>query len=162
MNPYALLAAILGGIALACGLAYSGYRFGVDATEGKYLNQQLTQADKIIVHDRIVEREVPKIITKYVQTTTTVEVSHETIVKEIADVLDEHCTMPHGFAELLVAFANSPDGQLPDSQAVTRYAGIYGCRETAKAIADDLRAGYINTARLEGLQGYVKAKQLTD
>lgn len=160
MNPWALLGGLVAGILIACGIAYGGYRFGVDATESKYLNAQLVAADKVIVRDRIIEKQVPQIITKYVQTTTTVEVTHEVTVKEIDDVLDEHCVMPHGFAELLVAFANSRDGQLPDSDAIAKYAGVYGCRETAKAIADDLRAGYINTARLYGLQGYVKAKQL--
>jgi hypothetical protein len=162
MNLYLLGGAFLAGVALVCGVAWGGYEWGADSVRSANLAKELTQAQKVVVRQQILERQVPTIVTKYVQTTTTVEVSHETLVKEIADVLDEHCVMPHGFAELLVAFANSRDGQLPDPQAVARYAGIYGCRETAKAIADDLRAGFLNTARLEGLQGYVKAKQLAE
>lgn len=115
---------------------------------------EASRVDKIIVRDRIIEKEVPKIVEKVVTRTVTVTKEVDHVVTKIEHDIPPDCVLPDNYGVLLVAAAR---GLNPDAPGVAdALAGAYGCREVLAATLHDLKAGWINTARLDGLQEYVR------
>lgn len=158
MNPYVLLAAVLGGIALAIGIAAGGYKAGFAVAALDAAGKENARLDKIIVQDRVIEKEVPKIVERVVTKTVTVTKEVERVVTKIEHDIPADCVLPDRFGLLLIAAARGLD---PDAPGVAdALGGAYGCREVLTATLHDLKAGWNNTATLEGLQDYERAKQL--
>lgn len=141
--------ALIGGAIFTVLVALGAFRAGERSSELDCQAEKNTALDKIIVKQQVLIKEVPKIVTEYVQTTTTVENTyHETITK-VPSVFDPSCTMPPWWGELFVAAAN---GQSFDpSRTVGKVPGSYGCTETATATLKDLSAGSQNSAQLVGV-----------
>lgn len=154
MNPYAIGAAVLAGIVLAVGLAFGGYKAGVGVTEAAWEAKEIARVEKIVVRDHVVEREVPKIVERVVTRTVTVEKEVERVRTVVEKSIPADCVLPDRYGLLLVAAARGLDPDAPGS--ADALAGTYGCRETLDATLADLKAGWINTERLAGLQEYVR------
>jgi hypothetical protein len=154
MNIYA----VLGGVALAVGLFFSGVTVGTKIERLDRVQERATELDRVIVHQQIVIKQVPKIVTRVVEKEVTVEKEVERVVTASNHMLAPDCVLPGDFGMLLVAAANGVD----PTGSVDEIAGKYGCRETLAAILSDLRAGWVNSARLEGLQQYEKVVRPTE
>jgi 3-oxoacyl-[acyl-carrier-protein] synthase III len=145
---------IVGGLVIASAIFGFGVRVGAKLEENATIKADLTRADKVIVKQTEVIREVPKIVTRVVTKEVTVEKEVERVIVASHKLLAPDCVLPDNFGMLLVAAANGAD---PGSSATfDAYAGGYGCTETLAAILSDLRAGWRNSARLEGLQEWAK------
>ena len=139
-------------VAVACG--GGGFVVGKRLEVASELDRELTRATKVIAVQRDVIREVPKIIEKYVQTTVTIKEETERVIEVTPKRLPDDCIMPTGFGELLVGAAR---GITPNaSGTIDETAGTYGCAEILTATVRDLQAGRTNSARLAGLQEYVR------
>ena len=150
---------LLGGIGLAVVIFLGGYRSGSAVASLEAAQARAGELDKIIVQQKVVEREVPKIVTKVVTKTQTVTKEVDRVVLKSSEVLSPDCVMPHDYTELLLAAARGIDPNVPGSlDAIT---GEYGCREVLGATLSDLKAGWHNTATLEGLQAAVRVNQPT-
>lgn len=141
--------ALIGGALFTVMVAFGGYRAGEASAGLDCAAKQALVTDKIITQQRVIIKEIPKIITKYVADTTTIERTYETTIKELPDVFDANCTMPKRWGELFVNAANGRAASDPGS--ATPSPASYGCLETAKATLSDLKAGSANTAQLTGL-----------
>lgn len=146
MNLYALL----GGVGLAVALFFGGWYCGGAVEKLDRAQERATELDRIVKVDRILIKEVPKIVTKTVTREVEVTKEVERVVTASDHLLNPDCVLPGNFGMLLVAAANGID----PAGSVDEIAGAYGCREVLAAILSDLRAGWINSARLEGLQQY--------
>lgn len=134
-------------------VAAGGYKAGSAVTALNYEQARAGEVDKLVVHQQVVIKEVPKIVAKYIQTTTTVETETTHVITKVPDLLAADCLMPSQFGQLLVAAANGVD---PDNgPEFAKYAGEYGCREVLKATLLDLKSGWKNTAHLEAVEQYV-------
>lgn len=150
MNPYALAAAAIGGVVLAVVLALGGYKAGAAVVQSKWNEAELARAEKIIVRERVIAKEVPKIVVQTVEREKVVEKEVERVVTVIPKILAPDCVLPDGFGMLLVSAANGVDPTAPG--APNAFSGGYDCRATLAAILTDLEAGWQNSARLHGLQ----------
>jgi hypothetical protein len=152
MNPWTILIAAAAGVALAVAIALGGYKAGYAAKGFEDAGVEATRTAKIITRQQVVIQEVPKIVEKVVTQTVTVTKEVERVVTQIAHDIPADCVLPDNYGVLLVAAARGLD---PDAPGVADgLAGTYGCREVLAATLRDLKAGWINTARLEGLQAY--------
>lgn len=141
--------AVIDGALFTVLVAFGSYKAGEAVAGLDYQAKLSLQKDNIITRDRLVIKEIPKIITKYVADTTTVERTYETTIKELPDVFDVNCTMPKRWGEL---FSNAARGSAPsDPQSTPPTPQSYGCLETAKATLSDLKAGTENTSQLSAL-----------
>lgn len=145
---------VVGGLVIASAIFGFGVRVGAKLEENATIKADLTRADKVIVKQVEVIREVPKIVTRVVEREVTVEKEVERVVTVANSMLAPDCVLPDNFGLLLVSAANGVDPAAPG--AVDAFAGKYDCRETLAAVLSDLRAGWRNTARLEGLQQWAK------
>lgn len=153
-NPWVLLGAVLGGIAIAVGIAAGGYKWGYSVAALDAAGKENARLDHIIVRERVVEKEVPKIVEKTVTRTVTVTKEVERVVTKIEHDIPPDCVLPDRYGLLLVAAARGLD---PDAPGVAdALSGAYGCREVLEATLHDLKAGWINTARLDGLQAWAR------
>lgn len=148
MNLYVFLA----GIGIAVAIFFGGYESGKKIERLDRVQERATELDHVITQQQVVIREVPKIVTKVVTKEVTVEKEVERVVIASQHVLAPDCVLPGDFGMLLVAAANGID----PAGNVDEITGRYDCRETLAAILSDLRAGWVNTSRLEGLQQYEK------
>jgi hypothetical protein len=149
-----LAGAGIGGILLAMAIAAGGYKAGYAVAALDAAGKENARLDRIIVRERVVAKEVPKIVEKVVTKTVTVTKEVERVVTKIQHDIPPDCVLPDRYGVLLVAAARGLD---PDAPGVAdALAGTYGCREVLAATLADLRAGYINTARLEGLQAWAR------
>lgn len=155
MNIYA----VLGGVALAVALFFGGVTVGTKIERLDRVQERATELDRVIVHQQIVIKQVPKIVTRVVEKEVTVEKEVERVVTASNHMLAPDCVLPGDFGMLLVAAANGWD---PSAGGVDEARGTYGCHETLAAILSDLRAGWVNSARLEGLQQYEKVVRPTE
>lgn len=144
---------VLGGVLLAVALFVGGVHVGRTYEKLDREQAKVTELDHIVTVQKVVIREVPKIVTKTVTREIEVTKEVERVVTESQHLLAPDCVLPGDFGMLLVAAANGVD---PAAGGVDEITGTYGCRETLAAVLTDLRAGWINTARLEGLQEYQK------
>jgi hypothetical protein len=131
-----------------------GFHVGRVYESAGNLDVALKQADKVIEVERVVTVEVPKIVTKVVTKEKVIEKEVDRVIAQVPHLLDPDCVLPGDFGLLLVAAANGLDPAAPGS--VDAIAGGYDCREVITAILTDLRAGWRNSARLEGLQSWAK------
>lgn len=148
MNLYALL----GGVGLAVALFFGGWYCGGAVEKLDRVQERATELDRIVKVQQVVIKEVPKIVTKTVTREVEVTKEVERVVTASNHMLNPDCVLPGNFGMLLVAAANGID----PAGSVDEIAGTYGCHETLAAVLSDLRAGWINSARLEGLQQYEK------
>ncbi len=111
--------------------------------------KELTRAEKVIVRERVVIQEVPKIVTKVVTKEVEVAKEVERVVTVIQNISPD-CVLPPDFVRVLIDTAKRFDGEATGSP--DEKAGTDGCREVLAAIVKDLGAGKQNTARLQGLQ----------
>ena len=146
MNPWILLAAAVALIASFL----AGVGVGKDLKQGEWDSAELTRAEKVIVRERVIAKEVPKIVTKVVTRDVEVEKEVERVVTIIKTV---DCVLPPEFGRMLVNSANAIDGS---TGGVDEAPGAYECREVLEAIAKDYGAGKRNSNRLAGLQEYVR------
>ena len=150
MSPYALVA---GGVAML-GLILGSFHVGRVYERAGHTAADLVQAERVIVKQEIVVKEVPKIVTKTVTREVEVVKEVERVVTAANHMLAPDCVLPGDFGLLLVAAANGDDPTSPGATA--HLTGGYDCRETLAAILADLQAGWRNSARLEGLQAWAK------
>jgi hypothetical protein len=153
VKQYALLIALVAGIAICVGCFGVGYKAGHAVAALDAQQQKNVELDHVVTVQKVLIREVPKIVTRVVHTETTIEKEVDRVITESHHMLAPDCVLPGDFGMLLVAAANGID---PAARGVDGISGTYGCRETLAAILTDLRAGWINSARLEGLQQYEK------
>ena len=78
----------------------------------------------------------------------------ERVILQIEKAVPADCVLPDDYGFLLVAAANGIDPESPG--AIDAYSGAYGCRETLAATLKDLRGGWQNSARLDGLQDWAR------
>ncbi len=150
MNPYLWLAA-----AIFVALCSAGsYRIGMKVERSDWQQKELTRAEKVIVRERVISVEVPKIVTKVVEKRVEVEKEVERVVTKIPDLVAADCVLPDNFGFLLVATANGVDTET--ARGTNALAGSYGCRETLEALIRDHEAGEVNAERLAGLQRWVE------
>ena len=136
---------------------FMGWKAGSAVAELEATQARAGELDKIVVQQKVVEKEVPKIVTRVVTKTLTTTKEVDRVILKSSEVLSPDCIMPAHYGELLVAAAQGLDPNVPGSlDAVT---GEYGCRETLDATLKDLKAGWHNTATLEGLQAAVRVNQ---
>jgi len=128
------------------GSVKSGYEWA----KGEEAQRDLVRAEKIIVRQKIVEVEVPKIVEKVVTRTLTVEKEVERVVEKIVTIPADCDASELGL--FLTAAANGFDPSRPPDG----FVGAYGCREVLAATLHDLRAGWINTTRYDALKDWVK------
>lgn len=150
MNPYLWLAGLL--FVLAC--SAGSYRIGVKVERSEWLAKKVEVQEKIIYRDRVIEKEVPKIVTRVVEKRVEVEKEVERVVTVIPKVLAPDCVLPDGFGLLLASAANGIDPTAPGGAST--FAGTYDCREVLAAVLTDLEAGWVNSQRLQGLQQWVE------
>lgn len=150
INPWFLVAF---GLALI-GAAGGGFHMGRVYESAGNLDVALKQANKVIEVQKVVTREVPKIVTKVVTREVTVEKEVERVITQANHMLAPDCVLPGDFGLLLVAAANGVDPAAPAPSL--GLAGAYDCREVLTAVLTDLRAGWRNSARLEGLQEWAQ------
>lgn len=148
MNLYIFLA----GIGLAIALVAAGFEAGRKVERLDAVQERATELDHVVTQQQVVIKEVPKIVTKVVTREVTVEKEVQRVVTVSSHMLDPDCVLPGDFGMLLVAAANGVD----PTGDIDEIAGKYGCREVLAAILSDLQSGWINSARLEGLQQYEK------
>ncbi len=146
---------LAGGLALALAAGLGGYQLGAQVTDGKWTAKELARAERIVVRQEVLIREVPKIVTKTVERERIVEKEVDRVVTVIPRMLAPDCVLPERYGELLVGAARGiePD---PSTGRIDVTAGTYGCREVLEATLRDLKAGAQNSARLAGLQDYVR------
>lgn len=149
-NPWIIVGFLVALIAASLG----GGRVGAMLERGKWEAKELTRAEKLIVRQEVLIREVPKIVVKTVTKEVTVEKEVERVVTVVDKIIAPDCVLPDGFGMLLVAAARGLDPEAPGVADETR--GTYGCRETLDATLSDLKAGWRNTARLDGLQEWAR------
>ena len=145
---------VIGGLVMASAIFGFGVRVGAKMEENTTIKADLTRADKVIVRQEILIREVPKIVTKVVTKEVEVVKEVDRVVAQIENVLAPDCVLPDNYGFLLVAAAKGVDPAAAGESDEAR--GAYGCREVLKATLADLQAGWRNTARLEGLQEWAK------
>lgn len=150
MSPWALIG---GGVAMLV-LILGSFNVGRVYERAGVIEADLKRADKVIVRLETINKVVPKIVTKTVTREVEVVKEVDRVVTASHHMLAPDCVLPGDFGLLLVAAANGDDPAAPGSAA--QYAGGYDCRQTLAAILSDLRAGWVNSARLEGLQQYEK------
>lgn len=149
MNPWLIVGALL----LAAATGAGGIRIGMQMERTGWQEKEIARADKIIVKQEILIREVPKIVTKTVTKEKVIEKEVERVVTLIEKALPVDCALPDRYGELLVGAAR---GLEPDATGgIAETAGAYGCAEVLEATLSDLKAGWINSTRLAGLQEYV-------
>jgi hypothetical protein len=148
---------ILVGALLVSGVFGLGWKAGSAVASLDAAQARAGELDHIVAVDRIVEREVPKIVTQYVQTTTTVTTETEHVLLKVSDTLSPDCIMPTGYGQLLVAAARGIDPA--DTTGFNGLAGTYDCRAVLNATIKDLAAGRRNTSKLGALQAVVKLDQ---
>lgn len=149
MNLYALL----GGVGLAVALFFGGWYCGGAVEKLDRVQERATELDRIVKVQQVVIKEVPKIVTKTVTREVEVTKEVERVVIASQHMLAPDCVLPGDFGLLLVSAANGID---PAAGGVDGISGGYDCRETLAAILSDLRGGWRNSARLEGLQEWAK------
>lgn len=140
------------GAVLLLGIGGGGFRLGSEIKQAQWDREKLVAADHIVRVDKIIQVEVPKIVTRVVTKTVTVEKEVSHVQAVVNENIPADCILPDKFGMLLVAAARGID---PDSPAAAAISGAYGCREVLDATLRDLKAGYKNTATLEGLVAYV-------
>lgn len=145
---------VLGGIFLAVVIFMGGVKAGVAYTENTTIKADLLRAEKVIVRTEMLVQEVPKIVTKTVTREVEVVKEVERVVTAAHSMLAPDCVLPDNFGLLIVAAANGVDPQAPGSTDEAR--GRYDCHETLEAVLSDLQAGWVNSARLAGLQSWAK------
>lgn len=146
MNIYVFLA----GIAVAVALFMAGVKTGHTYAENTTIAADLKRADRMIVQQQVLVREVPKIVTRVVTKEVEVVKEVERVVVQSHHLVAPDCVLPDNFGMLLVAAANGVDPEAAGSADAFR--GGYGCRESLAAILTDLSAGWRNSTRLAGLQ----------
>jgi hypothetical protein len=144
---------VLGGIAIAVALVLGGYKAGHAVAAIDAAQERAAQQEKVIVHQQVLVKEVPKIVTRTVTKEVTVEKEVERVVTVAHDLLAPDCVLPDNFGMLLVAAANGAD---PSTGDVDAFRGAYDCRATLAAVLADLSAGWRNSARLDGLQEWAR------
>lgn len=149
MNPWVLV----GFGVLVISTALGSFHVGQVYERAGFIEADLRKAEKVIVKQVEVIREVPKIVTKVVTREVEVVKEIERVSVAAQTMLSPDCVMPDSFGLLLVAAANGVDPASPDALGAS---GSYDCIETITAILTDLRDGYKNTARLAGLQEWAK------
>jgi hypothetical protein len=154
VKQYALLIALVAGIAICVGCFGVGYKAGHAVAALDAAQEKVTELDRVIRVDRVVIQQVPKIVERVVTKEVTVTKEVDRVITLAGSMLAPDCVMPDNFGLLLVAAANGVDPSAPG--VPDEAAGRYDCRETLTAVLSDLRAGWRNTARLEGLQQYEK------
>lgn len=145
--------AVIGGAIFTVLVAFGGYRAGTATAGLECAGERAAAVDKIITQDKIIIREVPKIITKYIQTTTTVENTYHDSTVLVPNLFDSSCIMPSWWGEL---FVNAANGVSNDPRTAGKAPGVYGCIETAKATLGDLKAGTANSAQAAGIQQWAQ------
>jgi hypothetical protein len=123
-NPWVLV--VFGAILIATALG--SFHVGGVYTRAGFIEADLKRADKVIVKQQVIVREVPKIVTKVVTKEVTVERVVERVVEKIPELLAPDCVLPDDYGRLLVSAANGVDPAAGGSDA---FAGTYGCREVA-------------------------------
>ncbi len=149
MNVYAILGVLLMGAA-AC---FASFEIGAKVERSTWLAKEVKVQERIIYRDRVIEKEVPTIVTKVVTKTVTVEKEVERVVEIAAKVIPADCVLPAHYGGLLVAAANGRDTEAAGGADAP--PAEYGCLETLDATLADLKAGWVNSARLAGLQQWV-------
>lgn len=150
MNVYALI----GGILIAVAIFAGGVKAG-RAMEGiEWAQEKAARQERVIVRQQKVIVEVPKIVERVVTRERVVEKEVDRVVTVVEKAIPVDCVLPDNFGMLLVSAARGLDPETPGVADAT--GGAYGCRETLAATLADLKAGWINSARLEGLQQYVR------
>lgn len=149
MNLYVLL----GGVALAIALFTGGAMCGSAIKQVEWDQEKAARTEASLVRERVLVREVPKIVTKVVTKEVTVTKEVERVVEKIPELIPVDCVLPDNYGLLLVAAANGVEPGTGDADA---FAGTYGCREVLDATLKDLKAGWVNTARLDGLQAWTR------
>lgn len=149
VNPWVLVG--FGVILIASVLG--SFHVGQVYERAGFIEADLRKANKVIERDRIVIREVPKIVTKVVTQEVTVTKEVERVVTVSQTMLAPDCVLPDNFGLLLVAAANGVD---PTAASIDDYRGTYGCREVLASTLQDLLAGWRNSARLNGLQEWAR------
>ncbi len=150
INPY-LWAAGLIFLALSCA---GSFRIGMKVERSDWQQKELTRAEKVIVRERTIAVEVPKIVTKVVEKRVEVEKEVERVVTVIPKVIAPDCVLPDGFGRLLVLTANGLDPET--ARGANALDGAYGCREVLEALIRDHEAGGVNASRLQALQEWVE------
>lgn len=148
LNPWALIGGALAAIAYSALLIGLGERIA----EGKQAKEKVKVVTQELVIERTLRINVPKIVTKTVTETVTVEKEVERVVEVIPRVISADCVLPPGYGELLVSAAQ---GNVRPPARIDEATGTYGCREVLTATLSDLKSGWVNSARLEGLQAFV-------
>ena len=139
----------IAGVLFCMALFGVGYKSGSAVAGLEIAQQRAGELDKIVVRDKIIQVEVPKIVTRVSTITVTKTNEVDNVILKSSEVLSSDCTMPLGYSELLIAAAK---GIEPSTGGSNGPAGEYGCREVLTATLKDLKAGWINSSRLEGLQ----------
>lgn len=150
MNPYVIIAALV-FFALSCA---GSARVGWKVRDADAQKERAEAAEKVIVRERIINKEVPKIVTRVVEKRVEIVKEVERVVTKIPDLVAADCVLPDNYGFLLVAAANGIDPQAARGADALR--GAYGCREVLTATLRDLEAGYVNTQRLYGLQSWAE------
>lgn len=152
MNPWLLVGALM--LAVSTGIA--GFGIGKKLERQQWQERDLATAQKVIVRQQVLIREIPKIVTKVVTNERVIEKEVERVVTVIPKALPAGCVLPDGYGELLVGAAR---GIGPDAAGrIDETAGAYDCTEVLAATLKDLQAGWKNSARLAGLQEYEALK----
>lgn len=145
---------VIGGAVAAVALAVGAFRIGQKYEQGEEAGRRAVMLDRVVKVVEYREREVPVIVERVVRTEVKVEKEVERVITVANSMLAPDCVLPDDFGLLLVAAANGTD---PDAAgSADAFAGAYDCRAALAAILSDLRAGWRNTARLEGLQAWAK------
>lgn len=131
-----------------------GVKVGRTMEKNVTIEADLTHANLVHVKQVILIKEVPKIITKTVTKEVKVTEVVERVITQIDKAIPPDCVLPDNYGMLLVSAAHGIDGSTPGG--ANDFAGTYGCREVIEATLKDLRAGWRNTVRLDGLQSWAK------
>lgn len=145
--------ALISGAIFTVLVALGGFKAGESTSALECSAERARATDKIITRQEVIIKEVPKVITKYVQTTTTVENTYHDAQVLVPDLFDPNCVMPRWWGEL---FTNAANGIADDPRRAGQAARPYGCLETAKATLSDLSAGARNSAQLDGIQQWAR------
>lgn len=149
-----MYAAII-SLLVATAIFFAGFKSGEAVTKVEWQQERAATDAKVIVVNKVVEKEVPKIVERVVTKTVTVEKEVERVVVQVEKAIPADCVLPDNYGMFLVAAARGLDPEAPGTSDAL--AGAYGCREVLAATLADLRAGWINTARLDGLQEWERA-----
>lgn len=145
---------LIAGAVLAVLLALGGVKAGRALEREEWVSRDLAIAQKVVVRREVEIREIPKIVTRVVTRVETVEKEVERVVTVIERQISPDCVLPDGFGMLLVAAANGVDPAAPGG--ADAFTGTYGCREVLAATLADLKAGWQNTASLDGIQEWAR------